>query len=378
MLETIRQYAREKLWAANEGELMRKRHLDYFVDLAERAEPNLRAFGMIEWLDQLEAELDNIRVALEWALESDVEAELRLASALMWFWWIRSYRNEGIDWLERGLSIEVIERGTMPLLPARALLRAQACYTTACLVGWWRSSMIEKDHATSLLEESLALFRELGSVGRRGMAYAIQSLGGVASMRGELDRARSLTEESLKLFREMGDKFGIAQCTQSLAYFDLEAGNILQARMHMEERLALSKEIGDKDGIANSLAQLSRLAAQQGDRGRAISLTKESLVVAHELGHKNGLAYQLEHLAYYAGAQFQARRAVRLLGMAEALRESINAPVITSEYIDDITKYDHEVTELRAQMGEEAFEAAWEEGNKMSLEEAVAYALEED
>jgi len=372
MLETIRQYAREKLWQAGEGEMIRQRHLAYFVDLAERAEPNLRAFDMVMWLDRLEAELDNIRVTLEWAQENDVEAQLQLGSALLWFWWIRGYRNEGIDWLERGLSIEAIERGSKPLLPARAMLRAQACYTTACLVEWWRPSMMEKDHAISLLEESLALFRELGSVGRQGMAYALQSLGGVASMQGDLDRARSLTEESLKLFSEMGDKFGIAECTQSLAYFDLEEGNILQARMHFEERLALSKEIGDKDGIASSLAQLSQLAAQQGDRGRAISLTKESLVVAHELGHKNSIASQLEQLAYFARAQSQARRAVRLLGAAEALRESINVPIV-----DDITKYDYEVAALRSQMDEETFAAAWAEGKKMTLDEAVIFALEE-
>src|SRR5262249_41940656 len=94
MLETIRQYAHEKLWQAGEGEIMRQRHLAYFVDLAERAEPNLRAFDMVMWLDRLEAELDNIRFALECALESDIQAELRLSSALLWFWWIRGYRNE--------------------------------------------------------------------------------------------------------------------------------------------------------------------------------------------------------------------------------------------------------------------------------------------
>jgi tetratricopeptide (TPR) repeat protein len=204
----------------------------------------------------------------------------------------------------------------------------------------------------------------------------IQSLGGVASMQGDLDRARSLTEESLKMFREMGDKLGITECNQSLANFDLEEGNVSQARVHIEERLALSKEIGNKDGIMSSLAQLGRLAAQQGDRGQTISLTKESLVVAHELGHKNMIAYQLEHLAYFARSQSQARRAVRLLGAAEALRESINAPIMTSEYKDDITKYDHEVAALQAQMDEATFASAWAEGKEMTMEQAIALALE--
>jgi len=92
-------------YGKREGELMRQRHLAYFVDLAERAEPNLRAFDMMMWMDRLEAELDNIRAALEWAQESDVEAQLRLASALLWFWHIHGHRNEGFDWLEEGYPL---------------------------------------------------------------------------------------------------------------------------------------------------------------------------------------------------------------------------------------------------------------------------------
>jgi predicted ATPase/DNA-binding SARP family transcriptional activator len=374
MLETIGQYAREKLWQTGEGELLRQGHLAYFVELAERAEPNLRAFGMIEWLNRLEAELDNIRIAMEYALESDIEVQLRMASALLWFWWIRDYRLEGIGWLERALSIEAMERGSKPLLPARAMLRAQACYAAGSLATWWSPLMREKDHAASLLEESLALFWELGLAGRRGMAYTILSLRGAVSLQGDFDRARSLIEDSLILFREMGDKFGIAECMAGLGAIALEEGNIPQARVRFEEHLTLSKEFGDKDGIAACLFQLGYLAAQEGDYQRGLSLCEESLAIARELGSRATIAYQLERFAFIVSAQSQVRRAARLLGAAYGLRESINSPIPAHERAE----YDREVTALRAQMDEAAFAAIWAEGQAMTLEEAIAYARNDD
>jgi predicted ATPase len=376
MLETIRQYAHEKLWGAGEGETLRQRQLAYFVDLAERAEPNLRAFDMIMWLDKLEAELDNIRVALEWAQESDVAAQLRLASALLWFWWIRGHRNEGIDWLERALSIEAIERGSKPLLPARAMLRAKACYAAGGCLMIGLGQMLEQ--GTRLLQESLALFHGLGSAGRRGMAYALRVLGWVAYLRGDPDRAKSLLEESRVLFHELGDKFGFAECLMNLGELALSQGDFSRARTLWEERLDVSKELGDKDGIAMSFGQLAGLAVQQGDYPRTISLRRESLALFHELGSKDSIAYQLEHMAYVVGAQSQEKRAVRLLGAAKVLRESMNSPIGGGGVIaDEQAEYDHAVATARAALGEEEFAEVWAEGKAMTLEQAVAYALED-
>ena len=154
--EVVRQYAHEKLEQAGEGELLRQQHLTYFVDLAERVEPNLRAFDMAMWLDRLETELDNIRAALEWGLETDVEAQLRLANALLWFWHIRGHKNEGVDWLERGLSVEATERGDQSLTPDRAMIRGKALY----VAGFLRLMLIETDKGEILSKESLALFRD--------------------------------------------------------------------------------------------------------------------------------------------------------------------------------------------------------------------------
>jgi predicted ATPase/DNA-binding XRE family transcriptional regulator/uncharacterized protein HemY len=319
MLETIRQYARDKLWAAGEGESMRQRHLAYFVDLAERAEPNLRAFDMVMWLDRLETEHDNIRVAMEWASESDVEAELRLASALWWFWHIRDHKSEGTEWLERALSIEAMERGDRTPTPSRAIIRGKALY----VAGFLRIMMWETDIGAALSEESLALFRDLGPEGKRGMAYALWNLSVVAGQQSDLRRRKPLMEESLALFQEVGDKFGIAQCLPSIGANAMALdGDYERARALAEEGLDLYKEIGDKDGIANTLGSLGYLAFQQGDYKQATTLFESSLALFQEVRNKYGLGGMLYGLAQAARAEGWYEKATTVLEEVLALEQN--------------------------------------------------------
>jgi predicted ATPase/DNA-binding SARP family transcriptional activator/uncharacterized protein HemY len=319
MLETIRQYAREKLWAAGEGDLMCQRHLAYFVDLAERAEPNLRAFEMVMWLDRLESELDNIRVALEYALESNIEAQLRLASALWWFWHIRDHKGEGTEWLERALSIEAMERTDRPLTLSRAIIRGKALY----VAGFLRVMMWETGIGATLSEESLTLFRDLGPAGKRGMAYALWNLSVVAAQQSDLRRRKALMEESLALFQEVGDKFGIAQCLPSVASNAMNLdGDFERARALTEEGLDLYKEIGDKDGIANTLQSLGYLAFQQGDYQQATTWFESSLALFQEVRNKYGLGGTLYGLAQAAKAQGRYGKATTVLEEALALEQN--------------------------------------------------------
>jgi tetratricopeptide (TPR) repeat protein len=480
MLETICQYARGKLWAVLEGEMMRQRHLAYFVDLAERAEPNLRAFDMVIWLDQLEAEHDNIRAALARALESNVEAELRLASALLWFWHIRSHKNEGIDWLERGLSIEAAERGEEPLTPSHAMIRGKALNAT----GHLRDAFLV-GKAAEYFEESLNLFKELGPAGKQGLAYALLGLAGWT---------KDLREHCLSLFREVGDKFGAAECLGAIAGYARVKGDLERARTVEEEHLALRKEIGDKDGIAiaqaylgltvwrqgnyqqakelyeeslagfrevgniyflgqalsglsdiaqeksnyeqaaillregltlaqnvgdmsmivNRLDDLGQLAMTQGDYKLAAKRFTEELIMCREAGYKFGtssalqglgrvaqsqedfiaarsfyseaivlsqeisnsltVAQNLSAFATLAAAQNKPELAARLVGAAEAQIPSIRFEMSAKER----SEYDQAAAAARTALGEDAFAAAWEEGQKMTLDEAVSYALNED
>ena len=314
MLETIRQYAREKLWEAGEGELSRQQHLAYFVDLAERAEPNLRAFDMVIWLDRLESEHDNIRAALEWAQESDVEAQLRLASALLWFWHIRGHRNEGIDWLERGVSIEATEWGDQARTSSRAMIRGKALNASGTLLMNW-SFEIRK--AETRLEEGLALFRDLGPTGKQGMAYAILRLG---QLPFSGNRARNMVEQSLTLFREVGDKFGAAECLMYLAGNPQTNDNF---QLLVEEQLALSKEIGDQDGIAGAIWSLGDLAFIKDDYKRAIALYEESLASYRAVGNKGMVAIILSNLGrivqVWGDYELASQRLTEALSMVEDL-----------------------------------------------------------
>jgi non-specific serine/threonine protein kinase len=275
MLETIRQYAHEKLWQAGEGELIRQRHLAYYLDLVERAEPHLRSFSMIVWLDQLESAHDNLRFALEWAQESDIEAELRLASALLWFWHIRGHKNEGTEWLERALSIEAMDRDDQSMTPRRAMIRGKALNASGSLMVMNH----EFAKAPARLEESLAIFQGLGPAGKQGLAYALLRLG-TSLPTGDI-RAGNLLEQSLALFRELGDKFGTAECLMPLsgqvASHAQNDDDYSQAILLSEEQLALRREIGDQDGIAVALTILGDLALSQDDHDRAIMLYEEGL-----------------------------------------------------------------------------------------------------
>jgi predicted ATPase/DNA-binding SARP family transcriptional activator len=285
MLETIRQYASEKLRQADEGELLSRRHLAYYVNLAERAEPNLRARDMVLWLDRLEAEHENIRSALEWGLEGDIEAELRLASALLWFWHIRGHKNEGVEWLERALSIEAMDQDEQPRTSHRARIRGKALNASGSLMVMNH----EFGRATARLKESLALFRELGPAGKQGMAYALLRL---ASEPSAGEQAKSMLEQSLALFREIGDKFGTAETLMQLSGV-AQKDDYRQAVLFTEEKLALSREMGDQDGIAAALGGLADLALSRDDYQRAIPLFEESLATFRKVKNLGAISFSL-------------------------------------------------------------------------------------
>ena len=316
MLVTIQQFALDRLRRMNEEAEVRNWYLAYFVDLAEQAEPNLRAFDMVMWLDRLEAEYDNIRAALTWALESNIEAVLMIASALWWFWHIRNHKIEGTEWLERALAFEATERGDQPLMPERAMMRGKALY----VAGFLRLMFWETDVGAVVSEESLALFREFGPAGKQGMAYALHNLGLVASQQGDLRRSKALVEESLALFQEVGDKFGIAQCLPALGnnVFVVDA-DYERGRKLAEAGLALYKEIGDRDGIANTLEGLGYMAFWQGDYKQAITLDEQALALFREVGNKYGLVGVLSSLGDAAKAQGHYGKATTVLEEALAL-----------------------------------------------------------
>ena len=312
MLETVRQYAQERMAEQGDAEALRHRHAMFFLALAEQAEPELRGPAQAAWLRRLEVEHDNLRAALRWTVDAEeAELGLRLAGAVWRFWWIRGHFGEGRRWFD-GLQA-VVERGAA----VRAATRANALSGAGTLArdqGDYRQG-------AALLEASLALFRDLGD--REGIASSLHNLGLTASYQGDYSRAASLLEEALALSRELGDSGGIALSLNSLGRTITEQGEYSRAVALLQEALAVRRELGDKRGMAWSLNDLARVIRVQGDYARAAALLEESLALRRDLGDKRGIAWSLNDLARVAREQGDYGRAAALLEESLALRREL-------------------------------------------------------
>jgi tetratricopeptide (TPR) repeat protein len=289
MLETIREYAEETLRSSGEREGLRDRHLTYFVEMAEQAEKNLHSSEMIMWLDRLETELDNMRAALAWGLETDIESMLRLAGALPKFWHTRGFTLEGLKWLEKGLSDEQAIEGNQPLMLTRSLIRGKVLIAYLTLLT--RLPDVEK--AKMCYDESLSLFQALGPEGREGMAWTLL-LGAIYNLTDE-EYVTSL-EKSLALFYETEDKLGISECFIQLAEQAEFEENYEKASALVEQHLALRREMGDQDGIGAALLKLAIYSFLWKDEyGQAVTLFEESLRSFRSIRKKSGISWVLAH-----------------------------------------------------------------------------------
>ncbi len=287
MLETIREYGLEALTTGGEREVARQAHADYFLRLAEEAEPALKGPLLVVWLERLEREHDNLRAALHWALESGrTEMALRLGIALERFWVVRGYRYEGLAYLERALAGNA---GVATDLRAKALL-------AAARLAFNQSNY---DQGEALAQEGLALFRELGD--KRGIALSLNRLGVAAWRRGDFRSARVLLEEDLTLFREMGDQDRVAWSLFMHGLLDNKQGEYARASSRFEESLALFRKLGNKRGMAASLTQLAgTIFVSQGDQALVYPLLEEGLSLDREVGDKEGMAVSFLLLGWVA------------------------------------------------------------------------------
>ncbi|MBI3461203.1 tetratricopeptide repeat protein [Candidatus Acetothermia bacterium] len=308
-LETVRQYAREKLLESGEAGVVRARHLDWYIKLAEQAEVQLQGPEQVIWLNRLKREYDNFRTALAWckAEENGAETGLRLAGALWRSWEIHGHFSEGRKWLEDALA-----QGSS----ASKQVRAKALYGAGVLVGYhWAYRQ-----AKVLFEESLALYREFGD--KQGIARALGGLGGaIDGMDGKKELIIGLFEESLALCREIGDKKGIAMALESLATYMREKeydNDYERAKTLYQESLALYRELGEKRGIAQLVNSLGWLTFYHyadffpPDLEPAKALYEESLILFRELGDTGGIADSLTGLGWVAIHQSDYERATSL------------------------------------------------------------------
>jgi predicted ATPase/DNA-binding CsgD family transcriptional regulator len=362
LLETVRQYGREKLEASEEAEERRREHAAWFLALAEQAEPELKRRQQVVWLARLENEHGNLRAAMRWLLrEGEIEAAVRFAWALWLFWWYHGYQGEGRRYAEEILA----KKGVLAFD-----VRARAVYVRAA-VSYGLESV---DLTMRLCEESAAMFRQVGD--KSGLAVTLGVQGITALQQGDVERARASFEECLNLFREVGDRWGIVSTLAHLGIIPLSAGDNAGAVRYFEEAVALSNDMGGRIPAAYiSLYNLALIAQSEGNREQASELYVEGLQLAVEVGDKANVAYCLEGLAGLIGQHGEAERAVRLYGASEALLESIGAPLYV--HAQDRALYEKAVEDLRSHLGEKAFGVAWAEGRTMPLEQAVEYSLVE-
>ncbi|HET7090040.1 MAG TPA: tetratricopeptide repeat protein [Anaerolineae bacterium] len=358
MLETIRQYAQEKLLGSGEAERVQSRHLDFFMKLAEEAEPHLHSADQVTWLDRLETEHDNLRAALECSIASDAEAGLRLGVALIAFWRVRGYWSEGYERLQAVLTVQMSRSVT------RGITWLKALSGLAWLSG------LQGDYTTDFFEERLASYRELGD--KRGTASLLNILGVKAEMQGDYEQAKTFLAESLALRRDVGDKADIVESLINLGRLVRFQGDYRQATVLIEEGLALSQELEDKWSIAWARMHLGYIAMMEGNAKEAVALYIDSLLQFMQLGDKLLIDNNLFGLGMAAVMQGNSVRSARLFGAAEALRENIGYHTSPGQR----ALYEHFVTAARAQLDEATFEAAWAEGRAMTLEQAIEYALE--
>ncbi len=401
MLETIRQYSRDKLFESGDNERIRNQHLDFFLKLAEEALPELEGTEQVMWLNRLETEHENLRAALDWSLQSEsgVELGLRLTVALGHFWAVRGYLTEGRERISAVLAhAQGLDRTAAfgeVLLCAAELAYRQSDYlsaqsygeqsllifqelgdklsiaSTKNLLGWVSEEQGDYATAIQLHEEALALYRELKD--DTDIASALSNLAWAVLRPGDYARANAYLGEALAIHRRIGDKGGMGFVLSGLAEIALRENKLERASNLIEHSLVLRREIGFKWGIGASLGTWAWIAMRQFDWESAFVRLKESLQVRKEIGDRGGIAFCLERMAEVAIEKHQAEKAARIFGAAESMRASLRSKI---DPVDQ-PEYERNLASLRAELGEGKFNVAWEEGQKMTLEQAVDYALKE-
>jgi predicted ATPase/transcriptional regulator with XRE-family HTH domain len=362
--ELVRQYSHERLEEAQEADQAYDRHLDYYLQLAETAEPNLLGPDSLTWLDRLARDHDNLRAAFSWATNSAPayhgEEAQRFVRALMWFWAVRGPLNEGLRWAERALSLE----------SDHAPSRAGAVW----VAGYFSHFIGDHSTAHQMLEQGVAMCRQLGPSGARELAWALNFLGMEESYT-DLAAAQAWLEESLALWQELHDPCGIAPALLNLGYNAWEQGDYDNARRLFEKGLEAARASGDPSWLILANNCLGELAADRGDDIRARSLYGEALQICQELRSNWWAAESLALLARLEASQEDAarsERAARLWGASETLYKNSGSDPRQLNY--NSTK--PHLTTVRRRLGDDAFTAAWTQGQSMSFNQALSFALE--
>lgn len=361
ILETVRQYAEDRLRERGEREVTQRAHRNYSLKLAEEANRKLKGPEQKRWLGRLDSEHDNLRAALAFCRDDAAGSEewLQLVGHLWWFWWVRGYLREGRSHLEEALTQA---KEASPKARARAL------------EGLGNLAQFQGDYEAgrAALEQSLVLLRDLHD--ERHTASVLSSLGNLAYNTGDYKPAGTRHREALDIFQGLNDERGMLVSLINLGDVTYEDKDYERAGSLFQQGLDYSRKCKDDKHTAVSLYSLANVARETADPSRAIRMFRESLTLFVALEDQWSIVHVLESLASLAAAQQQGGRAARLWGVSEALRERLKSPLTPSSRL----AYDQAVAEAREALGEGAFAVALAEGRAMTWEQAVAFALEKD
>jgi tetratricopeptide (TPR) repeat protein len=320
MLETLREYALERLEAGGAAEAVRRAHATFYLALAEEAEPKLHGQGQLEALRRLEADHDNLRAALSWSLaHDDPGTALRLAGALAHFWLIHQHEREGCHWLEAALA-----RAGRRAELARSAWRARA------LVGLGRLLEFEDQGAAETSsEEALAIYRELGD--RAGMGYALYMLAAFPFFRSDYVASHALYQESLAHYQAEEDGWGIGMCLHCMAHLAHYQGDYPTARQLFQQSVALLRESGDLFNLTHPAHDLAIETWVCGDATRARELDEENLATFRALQAKGQISWVLDNLVDIALYQGEYSRARALTEEALAIRRELDSTALVCE-----------------------------------------------
>jgi tetratricopeptide (TPR) repeat protein len=357
MLQTIREFAGERLEESEEADDIRRRHAWHIVALAEAAEPELVSKGPAR-LDQLEEEHDNVRAALRWSIDSGkVESGLRIAGALWRFWHVRGHLAEGRGWTEELLSL--------PASGARTAARAKALGAQGSLAYYGR----DPDNVRGPYEESLAISRELGD--REGEAEGAYNLAFAYLLEQDLAGAKELLLQAGDIYKALDNPVRVAHVNTVVAQIRADEGDLDRAEPLIEEARSTFEAAGDLWGIVFTSGQLAALALRRGDLEAARTATLQSLETSLAMGVRGWNAVAVQGLAVIAIRQGNPELGVRLAGAADRLKELSGgeAPPSVVGLEDPL--------QIVKGLPQERIDALWEEGRAMSAEEAFDQARRE-
>ena len=397
LLETVREYARQKLLDSGERLALQRRHAEFFAQLAEsnRAPPGQS--GSVRKPRHLDPDHDNLRACLDWATEHDIDLGLRVAAAIGGFWRERGHHREamqrGAALLSHpgaagsaeprarllqglcGLAFEQGDAATLQSLAEQSLAAWRAIGDSngiALAYAWLaNAAAMRRDLASSLAlyRESLALFRETGNTLR--VAESLTNLGCVTTESGAPAQALPLLHEALALYHQAGNRWGLGFVFESLGEATYALGQVETARSHWQQSLAVSRELEHAHRIGYSLRNLGCAERRLGHLDEAQALLAESLAIGRTHGFTVLNATSLAAMAGVAGAKGDGLRAARLYAAAQKMLDDTAGHLEGPELID----HDNRLAAARALLDAAAWDAAWNEGLNMTTEQAIALAL---